>query len=61
MAAEADAEAWAHVADGYELALNVEGLSERTHAFLLRQLRLADQLASRPPLRLVSSAPQAHL
>lgn len=39
--------AWAHVADGYEAALTVSGLSDEDQAHLLRQLRCAQELAGR--------------
>jgi hypothetical protein len=48
--------AWTYVAEGYERALTVVGLSDEDRACLVRQLRYADVLARRAPLALAPSS-----
>jgi hypothetical protein len=49
--------AWGLVAEGYGAALGITGLSADDRAFLLQQLRCADELAQRAPLVLAPSLP----
>jgi len=42
------AQAWTHVAEGFERALTIRGLCDEDRACLLRQLRCANALAQRP-------------